>query len=176
MHGIIHIGMKNFVEAKHGISAWTAILEKAGFSQKTYFKDKIYPDEEAVAIVKAASELTGASPENIMEDFGKFLMPLLMMLYRDHIQPEWKTVDMLMHTEANIHDVVRKEMPDAKPPKLQFERIGDKEVRLHYNSPRCMSAVAKGLIRGVADYYGEEVTLSEEEVPDGGSEILVTVQ
>ncbi len=175
MHGIIYIGMKSFVLAKHGDKAWASILEKAGLADKIFYKDKIYPDGEAVSIVKAAAELTGASAEDVMEGFGKFLAPSLMMLYREKVDPTWRTMGMLMHVEGNIHATVRKEMPDADPPKLQFEKISENEVKLYYNSPRCMSAVAKGLIQGVAHYYNEEVVLSEKKLPEGGVEILVAI-
>jgi len=111
MHGLIYTGLKEFVGARYGISAWSAVLEKAGLAGKVYSKDEIYPDSDAGAIVKAASELTSVAPNEIMENFGSFLAPLLIMLYRHLINQEWKTMDMLLNMESNIHSVVRKEIP-----------------------------------------------------------------
>jgi len=176
VHGIIHAELKKYVETKHGADAWKACLEGAGLGRKMYLPIDTYPDEEAVAIVVAASKLTGTPVDSILEDFGEFIVPDLVSMYQSLIKPHWKTVDLLLHTEEMIHRVVRIQNPGAAPPKLQFEQLGSNELKFHYNSPRRMAAVAKGIIKGVAKHYGQTVLIREHKEPDGSSEMSITVR
>jgi len=173
MHGIIHTELQKYIEANHGSDALTAILKEAGLSNKIYMAINTYPDEEALAIVNAASLQTFTTAEDIFEDFGEFIVPELMGIYLSLIKPEWKTRELLLHTEETIHRVVRMKNPGAKPPRLQFEEMGPNMLRLTYTSPRRMSALAKGIIKGVAKYYRETVNIQEHKRDDGSSEMLI---
>ena len=117
------------------------------------------PDDEVHALVVAAATLTHASAEHILEDFGEFIVPDLMGVYQSLIKPEWKTKEMLLHTEETIHRVVRLKNPGAKPPRLHLKATGLNSLKFTYNSPRQMSAVAKGIVKGVAKHYRENVTV-----------------
>ncbi len=175
MHGIIHVELKKYVETNHGSDVWTAVLKEAGLSNKTYMTIITYSDEEALAIVNAASSLTHTPAEHILEDFGEFIAPDLMSMYWSLIKPEWKTMEMLLYTEETIHRVVRQKNPGAGPPRLQFEAQDSNTLKFTYTSPRQMSAVAKGIIKGVAKHYGENVTIQERKSTDGSSEMVITV-
>ena len=175
MHGLIHAELEKFVETNYGQEAWRAILEEAGLEDRAYVPLGAYPDEESLAIVRAAAKLTETPAEAILEDFGEFIAPDLMATYKSLIRPEWKTLDFLLNTEETIHRVVRRQNQGAEPPHLKFEEAGPGTLRLLYDSPRRMSAVARGIIKGVAKHYGESVSLEESKKADGSSEITVRV-
>ncbi|MCB0163046.1 MAG: heme NO-binding domain-containing protein [Anaerolineae bacterium] len=175
MHGIIHTELQRYVETKHGPDAWEAVLQEAGLNAKIYMAISTYPDKEILAIVTAASRLTHIPTEYILEDFGEFIVPSLMHMYQVRIDPAWKTMELLLHTEGTIHKTVRLKKPGAQPPRLKFEKTGPTTLRLLYTSSRKMSAVAKGIIRGVANYYGELVTIQEHKQADGCSEMNIMI-
>ena len=162
MHGIIFAELKKYVQARHGDDAWKALLQRAGLPPSTlYLPIRDYPDGEAVAIVGAASEATGVPAGEILEDFGRFITPDLMGMYRSLVKPEWRTLEFLENTEETIHRVVRIKDATAKPPEIRCERLAANEVVVRYTSQRRMCAVARGIARGVADHYGEAVEISE---------------
>jgi hypothetical protein len=175
LHGIIHAELKKYVETRHGAAAWKACLEAAALGNKIYMPINSYPDEEAIAIVTAASDLTHTPVEQLLEDFGEFISPDLLSMYRSLIRPDWKTIQLLLHTEETIHRVVRSKNPGAEPPKLQFEQLGPNQLKFYYNSPRRLAALAKGIIKGVAKHYGETVLIREHKKTDGSSEMFITV-
>jgi hypothetical protein len=175
MHGIIHVELKRYVETRHGADAWKAVLQKAGAAGKIYVTTHVYPDEEAAALVATASALTKTPADAILEDFGEFVTPALLSMYQSLINPEWKTRDLLLNTEETIHRVVRRKNPGAAPPQLRFEEMGPRQLKFFYNSPRRMSAVAKGIIKGVARHYGEKVAIQERKGPDGRVEMTITI-
>ena len=59
MHGIIHLELQNFVVQHHGEAAWRALTDAAGLSGEIYTPLRSYPDEQLVALVQAALQLTG---------------------------------------------------------------------------------------------------------------------
>jgi predicted hydrocarbon binding protein len=159
VHGVILSELQKYVEARHGAHVWPALLRDAGLGTKLYSPFQAYPDAEVAAIVGAASKATGKPVGIILEDFGEFIAPDLIALYRALIKPEWRTLDLLEHTESTIHRVVRSRSPDARPPELKVARIRENEVAISYTSPRKLCAVAKGIVRGVARHFGERISL-----------------
>jgi hypothetical protein len=66
-----------------------------------------YPDAEIVAIVGAASSITGLSVSAVLEDFGEFIAPALIKMFGHLLWAEWKTIDVIENTEGTVHSVVR---------------------------------------------------------------------
>lgn len=176
MHGIIHAEIRRYIEHRHGREAWHEALQKAGLEGRIYTTVGTYPDEQLMAIVDAAVSMTGTPVNEILEDFGEFLAPSLLSMYRALIRPEWKTAELLLHTEATIHTVVRMKNPGAEPPHLRFESTGPDSLVFFYNSPRRLADVARGIIRGVADHYGETVIIDEDRNEDGTSRMNIQIK
>jgi hypothetical protein len=176
MHGLIFMELQKFVTATAGADAWPTLLPAAGVPKQSYLATESYPDQELVAIVTAASTALEQPASAILEAFGEFLAPGLFKVYRAFIPKDWRTMDLLENTEGTIHKAVRIRDKKAQPPKLICTRLSPDQVRIVYTSPRRLCFVAKGLIRGVAKYYGEEVTVTESSCMHKGAaqcEILV---
>jgi hypothetical protein len=77
------------------------------------------------------------------------------------LKREWRTLDVIEHTEETIHRVVRMRQPGAQPPLLRAERTSPNEVVLFYDSPRRLCAVARGIGRGVANHFQEPIVIEE---------------
>jgi hypothetical protein len=177
MHGIIFAELRKYVQARHGDDTWKGLLQRAGLGGTLYLPIRDYPDAEAVAIVGAASEATGTPAGEILEDFGHFIAPDLMGMYRSLVKPEWRTLEFLENTEETIHRVVRIKDAAAKPPEIRCERLSGNEVRIRYTSGRRMCAVARGIARGVADHYGDRVEITEPScMLRGDAECLIHVR
>jgi len=114
------------------------LLRNAGLASKTYLPVQEYPDAEIVAIIGAASSITGLSVSAVLEDFGEFIAPALIKMFGHLLWAEWKTIDVVENTEGTVHSVVRVKNPGAQPPKLKTRRNGPDEVVLVYTSPRQM--------------------------------------
>lgn len=161
MHGIIFSELKKYVDTKLGGNAWSNLQKESGVGAKTYLAIQEYPDQEVVNLVSTASRITGRSVPAILEDFGEFIVPDLIGMYKGLIKPEWKTIDLIKNTEETIHKVVRLKNPGAKPAELKCSGPGPDEVVITYSSPRKMCSVAKGIAKGVAKHYNERILISE---------------
>lgn len=155
MHGSIFVFLKRYVESNYDYSTWLKLLESAKISRKSYEMHEMYPTQEIYDIVLKASEMTGASPYNLQEKFGEFLVPDLLLIYKKYINPAWKTYEMILHTEGAMHSAVKKEDGRTRPPVLFVSKVGEKVLYVDYYSKRRMAGVAIGIIKGIAKYYNE---------------------
>lgn len=160
MHGIIFKEMQRYVSKRFGLAAWYALLKEAALDHTIYMPTQHYPDQEIITLVSLVSALSGSSAETTLEEFGEFLAPNLLQLYGSMIHPGWKTLDLVEHTEKTMHRVVRFVDQSSAPPRLICTRTGPTEVVLQYASPRNMSSLGIGIIRGIARYYGECVSIT----------------
>src|SRR5262249_30658352 len=83
-----------------------------------------------------------------------------LRLYGRLIQPEWKTLDVVENTEAIIHAAVRSNSPGARPAVIDCTRTSEDELHVIYSSDRHLCGLAKGMVRGIASYYGEVVMVA----------------
>jgi predicted hydrocarbon binding protein len=161
MHGVVFTELQKFVVSKHGHDGRNALLDKASLDRRIYLPAGEYPDSEIASLVSAASGTTGSSSSEILEAFGEFMAPSLLRMYGHLLKPEWKSLDVIEHTEGTVHTVVRVSDASAKPPKLQARREGPDTVALIYTSPRQMCALAVGIGRGVARCFKETLSIRE---------------
>lgn len=117
------------------------------------------------------------STSTILEDFGTFVVEPLLTVYYAIVEPEWRTLDVLEHTERTIHTVVRRRNPGATPPALRTQRLSSSGVEIRYSSPRRMCAFARGLIGGIANDFNEAIEILEPAcMLRGGSECVLLVR
>jgi len=161
MHGLIFAELQKYAETKHGKGTWQALLKKAGLETKVYLAIQEYPDAEVVALVVAASSMTGLPVAEVLEDFGEFIVPDLVKMYGHLLRPGWGAIDVIENTEATVHSVVRVKNPGAKPPELKTVRHGANEVVLFYASPRQMCALAVGIGKGLGKHFNENIVAQQ---------------
>ena len=155
MHGTIITLLRRYVQTQYDHSTWVRLMELSGLEDVVYDHKTVYPDEHIYALVGQAAEMTGLSAGELHEKFGEYLVPDLMYMYQKLLKPEWKTLDMLEHTELMMHKQVLREHTENLPPVLEASRLGPNELMIDYVSPRRMSGLAVGIVRGVTSYYDE---------------------
>lgn len=161
MHGIVFDQLREFTVAGYGLDAWQRMLESVP-GRTVYYVSEDYPDAEVEALVAAASSLTGHSRNELLLDFGRFIVPGLLNLYGVLIDPKWDILELLENIESTIHRVVRLRQPGARPPQLGTGRTAPDEVSIFYDSPRRMCALGKGIIEGLQAHYGERLTIFDQ--------------
>jgi hypothetical protein len=161
MHGVVFVELKKYVVQRLGAETWNQLLTHAGMPGKAYLPREVYPDEEAGKLLASASQLTGKPAGDILEDFGEFIAPDLLAMYGAQVNPQWRTLEVLEHTEETIHRLVRTKQEGAKPPELRAERVGPDEVLVRYTSPRRMCGLAKGIAKGLGRHYQQTIAVRE---------------
>ena len=150
MHGVIHVNLREFALKQVGEDGWEAIRREARLGDTRYVTSLRYPDDEVPAVFLALARRTGEGVGDLVGHFGECLAGALMDRYRVFVEPSWRTLDLIEHTETVIHRAVRVNEPTAGPPRLSTKRVSEDEVRVIYTSDRQLCALGKGIIRGVA--------------------------
>lgn len=174
MHGIVFDQLKEFTLAAYGTEAWLQMLASVP-GRKVYYVSEDYPDEELEQLLGTASSLTGRPRDDLLLDFGGFIVPGLLNLYGVLLDRRWDLLEILENIEGTIHRVVRLRHPGARPPYLSTVRSGQDEVKILYNSPRRMCALGKGIIQGLQSHYGERLHISDETCMHQGDELCTIV-
>jgi len=177
MHGILFLELKKYVELRWGKSTWSTLLADTGFAHRTYLPVQEYPDDEMETLVQTVAKTARLTVPFVLEDFGEFMVPDLLQVYRSLVHAHWKTLDLIENTEKMIHRVVRLRNPGARPPELLAERKNPTQVAIRYRSARKMCSVAVGIVRGVAKHYGESVAIAEPRcMHAGAAECIIEVR
>lgn len=92
----------------------------------------------------------------MQEAFGEWLVPDLFQVYSNYLRPEWKTYEILIHTEKVFHGAVRNLNSTAHPPVLNVSEVSTDYLMIDYYSKRKMGSLAVGIIKGIAKYYNED--------------------
>ncbi len=162
MHGLIFFYIQKFADtAAHGAASRTTTRPSVAIGDARYLPAGVYPDAEAVRLLQALAESTGRSLPETIEQFGRFLAPHLVKVAGRHVDPAWRSLDLIEHTEAIIHAMIRTANPGAQPPVLEAVRPALDELHLVYSSERQLCSLARGLIHGIADHYHETIELDE---------------
>lgn len=157
MHGSIFVFLKRFVESGHNYSTWIKLLENTGVARLNtpYQMHEVYPIGELFTLMEAAANLEGISYHTYQEQFGEFLVPDLLLVFKRFVNPSWKTYDMLQHIGSHMHGGIRKEDERTSPPPLHVSKVSTNLIIIDYHSKRKMAGFAVGIIKGIARYFNE---------------------
>jgi predicted hydrocarbon binding protein len=161
LNGTVFIEIGKFAQSRIGEQSWRDVLKRAAIPERVYYRVADYPDAEASAQLAALASALHEPLGDVIESLGEFIAPDLLRMARYWIEPQWKTLDLIANTELTIHETLRAEGSRTDPPRLRCERIAPDEVVVTYDSPRRLCALARGIVKGVAKHYAEEVNIVE---------------
>ncbi len=161
MHGLIVGELQRFVAARAGDGAWEGLTADAPAPLQAADPKAVHPDADVVAVIVKAAGALGADVQDVLRDFGEFLVPALLDHYRPLVTGEWSALDLIEQTEAVIHTAVRLQQPGARPPALSVTRTATDELVVDYRSERRMCAVAEGIATGIAGQYGATFAITQ---------------
>lgn len=155
VHGSMFVLLRKFLEIFHGHETWLKLNMIAGTLDRNYDMQINYPATEMFALINATARYMNITDNEVMEQFGEFLVPDLLILYNSYVNPSWKTFEMLEHTEQVMHAAVRSGGLHADPPVLHVTKVDDHLLFIDYYSRRRMACLGIGIIKGIAKHYGE---------------------
>jgi len=159
MKGVIFNLLEEVVSEHHGDAAWDVLLEATG-NDGIYTSLGSYPDAELIALVEAASNLTGTPVRPLLHWFGLHALPRLAARYPAFFEAAPDARSFILSLNTIIHPEVRKLYSGASCPHFHFAETRD-TLTLGYRSPRKLCDLAQGFAEAVAAHYGETVSLSQ---------------
>jgi hypothetical protein len=158
MHGLIFTTFRDFVTTQYGPGIAKSVHE----GQPVHVLTEAYADEDFLALVTRACEVTGMEASDLVREFGVFAGGTTFpRLYPAFFAVAGSARPFLLTVEDLIHELVRATIPRATPPQLRVAPLGDDGVQITYSSPRKLCDLLRGLVEGTARHYGEKVEIAE---------------
>jgi hypothetical protein len=158
VHGIIFTSFRHFVTNRFGRERATGLW----VDEPQYLITEAYPDRVFHDLFAKVCEATGSDPDELLRAFGTFAAErTFVLLYPSYFDLAGDARTFMLTVETRIHELVRATVPDARPPQLHVEPLGEDGVQIVYDSPRRLCVLLDGLIQGTARHFGEDADVSE---------------
>ena len=155
MKGVLFTELMAFVEQTGGADFAEQVLEAAGMPNGGVFTTVgTYPAANALALVDAASKLSGIPADALCRDYGHYLFDRFTELYPKIIGGYVTAEEMLSHVGSQIHEEVTVIYPDATPPQV-LTREEDGALIVEYLSHRPLAHIAYGLVSACLEHFGD---------------------
>ena len=171
MKGVIFTSFLTMVEDKFGLEVADTVIEESELSTNgAYTAVGTYPTTDMVNMVVKLSEASGLSIEILLEEFGKYLFSILHVSYPNCFPHDVGFYEFMGAIHDNIHVEVLKLYPEAELPVFKtLAYTPGKAITLRYESPRKMSVLARGLIKGAASHFKQPIKIEEKQIDGNGS-------
>lgn len=177
MKGMVFAEFLSLVEQKFGDDMVDDLLDSVELaSGGAYTAVGTYEHGEMVALVTALSEHTGLPVDPLMHAFADHLMKFFYANYPTFFEKAGDTLSFIESVDRHIHVEVRKLYPDAELPSFCCTRRGDHEMRVVYTSSRNFDALAEGLMKAAAHYFGEELEVERLDVNEDDDSVPFEVK
>lgn len=152
---------------------WGDSLTDEAMSHVGWDQDKMFLPTEEVddakpkAFVAYLAERTGKTQDEIWLNIGKDNIKTFAQAYPAFFRQE--SLYSFLRSMYDVHIVMVKRIPGAKPPELLIEPVSEYGAVLSYRSKRGMFGYMKGLLAGAAERFKEDI---KTEITESSSEHL----
>jgi hypothetical protein len=164
--GIVFTEFLEMVEAQYSPAFVEDLIDQSDLPSKgAYTAVGTYPHCEMIQLVDGLSKKTSIAVPSLMKAYGEHLFERFHLRYPQFFEEEMTSFDFLAKVENHIHLEVKKLYPDAKLPSFIIEKNCASHFSMIYRSERPFSDLCEGLIIGCIKHFGEDATLTREDLP-----------
>ena len=162
MKGTIARCLAEMVTEKFGEDKWQAALEKAGLDKNTLFlPTQNVDDDVALKVVGSVCSVLNISLVQAADAFGEYWSTVYApTMYGAFYDAAGSAREFLLKMDR-VHVTMTRTVPDAHPPRFEYEWQDDKTLIMTYKSPRGLIDFVVGLAKGVGKYYKENLYVAK---------------
>ena len=167
MKGIVFSEFSDMVEERFSLEILDRIISQADLpSGGAYTSVGTYDHREILVLVECLSRETGVPSDELVKTFGQHLAARFSILYPAFFDRVDDVFGFLASIENHVHVEVRKLYPDAELPRFRTELVGDRKMKMIYESRHPFADLAEGLIIGCSAHFGEKLSIERTEEND----------
>lgn len=156
-----------------GIEQTAAAMEQAGWDRdKLFLPTEEVDDARTRQFVAYLAKTIGKGEDEIWFAIGKDNLRTFAESYPAFFRQE--SLYSFLRSMYDVHVVMVKRIPGAKPPELLIEPTAENKAVLSYRSKRGMFGYLRGLLAGAADYFGEDIQTEQLEASAEHMKIGIT--
>jgi hypothetical protein len=162
MKGVIGLCLSKMMIEKFGQDKWHKALVKTGLSENTHFlATDDFDDSIVMKLINSVCEVLNISLNQAADAFGDYWVncfaPEIYSAYYTNIK---SAKDFLLNMDK-VHMLTTKKIPNARPPRFEYEWKDDKTLIMKYKSSRKLIDFMIGLVKGVANYFKENIQITK---------------
>lgn len=177
MHGLINRAIQAFVTSTYGADRWEEVMEEAGLGFTEFEAMLFYTDEQSGRMLAAMEKILARPLPEMLEDMGTFLVsnPQVEALRRLLRFGGVNYVEFL-HSLDDLPDRARLAVSDLHLPGLELVEQAPQQFELVCQPGLPGYAyVLMGVLRAMADDYGDLVFLDHSGTQGGAEVISITL-
>ena len=162
MKGVIVKCLEEMVKEKFGNDKWQEALEKAGLDRKSRFMvTSNIDDDRALKVVDSVCQVLDISLVQAADAFGDYWVNIFApKIYSPYYRGMGSAREFLLEMDS-VHVSVTKQIPNARPPRFEYEWKDDITLIMSYKSHRGLIDFLVGLIKGVGKYFKEDLKVTK---------------
>ncbi len=162
MKGVIVSCLAELVRTKFGDDKWEEALEKAGLPRESTFLATQDVDDAAVMkVLDSLCKVLNISLQEAADAFGDYWVNVFApKVYASYYHGVNSAKEFLLKMD-DIHRISTENIPNAHPPRFDYEWKDDKTLIMTYMSHRNLIDIMIGLIKGVGKYFKEDLQVKK---------------
>lgn len=150
-------------------------MESIGWrSDKLFSPIENVEDSEVKSVIQHIAKVKNIDVKNLWKEIGK---DNIKTFYKDYPAFfEQENLYSFLKSLFDIHVVMTKKFPGAKPPIVNIEPISNKQAIFSYSSQRGMFDYFLGMLDGSMEFYKEKVQVEEVEKTDTSLKLKLTFE
>lgn len=176
MLGMVFTEFIELVEEKFSPEVADAMLTEAGAPHGgAYTAVGYYPFDEMAGMVGILARRTGVAADELLRQFGHHLLGRFSQGHGALFARHAGLFDFVASIDGGIHVEVRKLYDRATLPRFSVLGGDDRTMRLLYQSPRGLDALAQGLLEASAAHFGDPCRITSEpyDGPEGPGTVFL---
>ena len=131
-------------------------MQRAGWPpDKLFMPTEDVEDDKPKTFARELASLSGKSEDDVWLAIGKDNVLTFFQAYPAFFRKE--SLYSFLRSMFDVHVVMTRRLPGAKPPELLIQPVSSDEAVLSYRSSRGMFGYMKGLLAGAAEHFRENI-------------------
>lgn len=166
MHGLVFVTWEKYLQERFEGSVLSEYRTRLGLNAANApLAVRTYDDALLIKGVAIVHELTRTPVDTLLQEYGRYFIANGLTRHRcAYLLSQTRNARDLLLAMRDAHEQMQ-QLPDGlTPPLFQYRSYSHdpQALLLVYDSERHLCPLLWGAIHGAADYYGEQVTVSEQ--------------
>ncbi|MDR2534769.1 MAG: heme NO-binding domain-containing protein [Treponema sp.] len=167
MKGTIFRCIADWIKSAAGVEKLREILKNSKMPSEYVTRITDVEEELIYRMLQYIEETLKMTSQQVLDGIGEYWVNTYAPKYYKSYYYGMDSAKSFIMGLDKIHDQVTKIIPNAKPPRFDFEEINEYTLKVHYKSHRKMIDFYIGLVKGVGKFFKTPLKikkLSEEYV------------
>lgn len=172
-----NIAIQEMIKSRYGPDKWGAVRSAMELEGDGFVRMQSYPDALTVSLIGKAAEVTGSSPDTLLEEIGYHWISYTAVAgYGELLDMMGDDLVTFMKNVNSMHTRLIDNMPHMKVPTFEVQAQSDRSMLVHYHSQRKgLEPMVIGLIKGAGHKFGHTCTVEtrESHPAEGTSQVFM---